>query len=256
MKNLSSLSKANRFNIATVAMLIMGLAYMTYIDGFQLYAFLLSIVNITFAILIYINIQKARTYTADIMHVFEEVSRGNFEIRKIGITEGGRLGKLGWNVNDFLDQLEVFVREVNTSIDYAAQNKFFRTINTNGLNEGFVLTAKKINTAIDAMQATHLAQEERNFAGELGKTSKPLAVSFEAIQTQLADGVSMLNETAIKTKETTRASDENLQQSEEVIGKLLNLSEYINNNSTAVDSLTQRTDEISQVITLIKDIAD
>ena len=106
------------------------------------------------------------------------------------------------------------------------------------------------------MQTTYLAQQERNFVGDLGKTSKPLAVSFEAIQTQLADGVSMLEDTVNKTKATTKASDENLEQSQEVIAKLLNLSEYINNNTTAVDSLTQRTDEISQIIDLIKDIAD
>ena len=91
---------------------------------------------------------------------------------------------------------------------------------TKGLNYTLQKTAKKINDAIDAMEAEYLEQEQKNFASELGKTGKPLAESFKIVQSQLADGVNELE------------------------------------GNEAVDSLQTRAGEIGEVVNLIKDIAE
>ena len=256
MKNLSSLSKINYLNILVILTIASSCAITAAIYGVHMISILLSTVNIAIAVMIYYYVKRMRNYLDDVIVIFDEALQGNFEVRKTNITESEQLGRLGWTVNNFLDQLEVFIREVNTSIDYASQNKYFRRINTKGLNEGFSKTSHKINAAIDAMQAEFEEQREKNFATELGKTGKPLTVSFSAIQQQLAEGVEELVETAKKAEETAIASNESVAQSEAVIEKLLNLSEYINNNVTAVESLIERTEEISAIVDLIKDIAD
>ncbi len=256
MKNLSSLSKINFFNILVIATILLSALINAVVFKTHIISILMALFNAALAITIYIYVRKVNTFIKDIVNMFEEAERGNFDLRKTKITEKGYLGRLAWTINNFLDQIEVFVREVNTAIDYASQNKFFRRIDINGLNEGFAKTSKKINTAIDAMEKEYKAQLEKAFAVELGKTGKPLAESFGAVQQQLAEGVNGLVDTAKKAEITADASNESVAQSETVIEKLLNLSEYINNNVTAVDSLTQRTDEINAVVDLIKDIAD
>ena len=256
MKNLSSLSKINILNILVILTIAASCAITAAMYGVHIVSILLAVINVAIAALIYFYVRKMQRYFGEIITIFDEALKGNFEIRVTNITETEQLGHIGWSINNFLDQLEVFIREVNTSIDYAAQNKYFRRINTKGLNEGFSKTSQKINAAIDAMQAEYEVQREKNFAAELGKTGKPLPVSFGAIQQQLADGVEELMDTAKKAEETAAASNESVAQSEAVIEKLLKLSEYINNNVTAVESLIQRTDEISAVVDLIKDIAD
>ena len=256
MKNLSSLSKIVYLNIILIASIVLTCIINGVTYGVHLSVIILSLLNVLLAAGVFYYVKKTRNFLHNAIDVFEESLHGNFETRLINITEKQYLGKLGWSINNFLDQLEVFIREVNTSIDYAAQNKYFRRINTKGLNDGFKKTSQKINAAIDAMQAEFEEQREKNFAAELGKTGKPLPVSFQAIQEQLADGVKELNDTAKKAEETAKASNESVAQSEAVIEKLLNLSEYINNNVTAVESLIQRTDEISTIVDLIKDIAD
>ena len=149
-----------------------------YVFGLHISVILLSLLNVIIALSVFAYIKKTRNYLHNAIDLFEDALHGNFETRLVNITEKQYLGKLGWSINNFLDQLEVFVREVNTSIDYASQNKYFRRINTKGLNEGFQKTATKINAAIDAMQAEFKEQREKNFASELGKTGKPLPVSF------------------------------------------------------------------------------
>ena len=256
MKNSSSLSKIIYLNILLIISIILTCVINGITYGVHTSVVLLSLLNVILAAAVFLYIKKTRNYMHKAIDVFEEALHGNFETRLVNITEKEYLGKLGWSINNFLDQLEVFMREVNTSIDYASQNKYFRRINTKGLNEGFKKTSQKINAAIDAMQAEFEEQREKNFAAELGKTGKPLPVSFQAIQEQLADGVKELKGTAKKAEETAVASNESVAQSEAVIEKLLNLSEYINNNVTAVESLIERTEEISAIVDLIKDIAD
>ncbi|MEA1954895.1 MAG: hypothetical protein U9N02_00185 [Campylobacterota bacterium] len=82
--------------------------------------------------------------------VLNATIKGDFESRETNIIEAGTLGNLSWTIDNFMDQFEVFMREVNTSIDYASRNKYFRRINATGLNKSFQKTATKINKAIDA----------------------------------------------------------------------------------------------------------
>ncbi len=256
MKNLSSLSKISVFSIVIIVTLLLSFIVSFVIYGFSWVLMALNLINLVLIFSIYTYVKKMKNYIEEVVHIFEEAREGNFEIRKTHIAETEILGKLGWDINNFLDQLEVFIREVNTSIDYASQNKYYRRIDTNGLNKGFEKTSKKINAAIDAMEAEYLAQIEKNFAAELGKTGKPLVASFQAIQQQLAEGVEELKETAKKAQITAEASNQSLVESEAVIEKLLKLSQYIDQNVVAVESLIARTDEINAVVDLIKDIAD
>ncbi len=106
------------------------------------------------------------------------------------------------------------------------------------------------------MEHEYNIQKEKNFASDLAKTGQPLTVSFSMIQHQLAEGVTQLNKTAKMADETAVASNESIQEANEVIEKLSTLTQYIENNNLAVDSLQNRANEIGEVVNLIKDIAE
>lgn len=53
--------------------------------------------------------------------VLSAALNGDFEIRETNIQEKGSLSQLSWTINNFMDQFEVFMIEVNTSIDYASK---------------------------------------------------------------------------------------------------------------------------------------
>jgi len=256
MKNLSSLSKIQYANIAILFTVFAAALTSSLIFEFHIATFIFQIANIILAVLIYKYVKKVQKEVKNINRVISSAQQGNFEVRSIHIDEAGVLGKIAWDVNSFMDQIEVFMREVNTSIDYAAKNQYYRRIKAKGLNYTLQKTATKINDAIDAMEAEYIAQAQKNFAGELGRTGKPLPESFKIVQEQLADGVNELEDTVVKADETALASNESINEANVVIDKLASLSESISNNNEAVDSLQTRAGEIGEVVNLIKDIAE
>jgi len=256
MKNLSSLSKINYANIIILITIALTAAINWVLPQYKLLTLGLNILNIILAILIYkyvIKIKRAITQTRNIL---DSALGGNFETRATNISEGENIGKMFWDINNLVDQLEVFMREVNTAIGYASQNKYFRRVNAKGLNHKFEETAIKINKAIDAMEAEYVAQKEKNFVGELGKTGTPLVKSFSQIQEQLSDSVEKLNETSTMAEQTANDSNESIVEAEAVIDELMKLVEHIEQNNSAVDSLQSRTNEIGEIVNLIKDIAE
>ena len=256
MKNLSSLSKINYANIIILVTIVVTATINWFFPEWKFITLGLNILNIILAILIYRYATKIRNSIGDVNFIFKEALSGNFETRTTNITVQGVLRELNLNTNSLLDQFEIFLREVNTAIEYASKNKYFRRVNALGLNHTFELTANKINKAIDAMETEYKIQEEKNFAGQLGKTGTPLAKSFTQIQEQLANSVEKLNETANKAETTAEDSNRSITEAEVVISELMRLLQHIEENNLAVNSLQERTTEIGEVITLIKDIAD
>ena len=256
MKNLSSLSKIHYVNIIILATIIITAAINWFFPHWKFITLGFNILNIVLAVLIYKYTAKITTSIADVNSVLKEALSGNFETRTTNITEQGILKELQLEANNLLDQSEIFLREVNTSIEYASKNKYFRRVNALGLNHTFAITADKINRAIDAMETEYKTQEEKNFAGELGKTGTPLVESFSQIQTQLANSVEKLNETANKAEITADDSNKSITEAEVVISELMSLLQHIEENNLAVDSLQERTGEIGEIINLIKDIAE
>ena len=256
MKNLSSLSKIHYANIAILITVLGTTAITSILYHFHFVTAIFNILNIFLALLIFNYIQKIEKSVRITQNMLHETLSGNFEYRQTHIQEQGTLGRLSWDFNNIMDQFEIFMREVNTSIDYASKNKYFRRINTEGLNYNFKNTADKINRAIDAMEAEWKAQRSKNFAADLGKTGQPLVVSFQDIQRQLQEGVTKLHGTAAVADRTAVASNKSIDQAQQVITKLGTLTGHIANNTDAVDSLQQRANEIGQIVNLIKDIAE
>lgn len=255
MKNISSLSKIHYANILILITVIATTFITSILYDFHILTATFNILNIIFALLIYRYLHKIEHSIKESYNVIKSSLTGDFETRELYIVEHGVLGDLSLDINNFMDQFEVFMREVNISVDYASKNKFFRRINADGLNYSFKKTAQKVNQAIDAMEHEYNVQKEKNFEHDLVKTGKPLAISFSMIQEQLSKGVNQLNTTAQKAGETATASNQSIEEANEIIEKLSTLTQYIENNNATVDSLQNRANEIGEVINLIKDIA-
>ncbi|MDY0117906.1 MAG: hypothetical protein RBR59_10030, partial [Sulfurimonadaceae bacterium] len=174
MTNLSSLSKLHYSNYAHITVVSLGLIIAAVFFEFQLITFLFNLANIGIAFYAYNQIKITRDTIAKSSSIIAEAKKGNFENRQHNIKAGGELADLAWNINDLFDQLESFTREINTSIEYASKNKYFRRINKAGLNSAFVGTGQLINKSINAMEMEYTAQQKDLFMGELTKTGNSL----------------------------------------------------------------------------------
>ncbi len=176
-------------------------------------------------------------------------------VTDIGSDEG--LGKVAWNFNDMLDQLETFFREIRTSFDYVSQGKYFRRPISGGLHGEFKKVMEKIDDSLATIIETHKASGKNEVLGRLGSLNtrnllSDLQVAYTDLDT-VNGRMTEVEKMALETAETATRS------SEEVAGvqrNLQGLGEIIATTSSAISGLSARTDEINKVIQVIGDIAE
>ena len=256
MTNLSSLSKLHYANYAHIAVIVLGIVVSSVFFEFHAVNFTFNILNIIIAIYAYQQIHVTTDSIKRTTSIITEAKDGNFENRRHKDHAGGEISELANNINDLFDQLESYMREINTAIDYAGKNKYFRRINTTGLNSTFRNTAKLINKSIDAMEVEYKLQEKERFITELSKSGKGFIENFEIIQGQISENNTSLTNLAIEAKNSASLANSNTAIVEAMNDNFDKLSEIIVQNDETVHSVSNRTSEITSVVDLIKDIAD
>ncbi len=259
MKNLSmhsSLHQVKLYSLIIIIFIFCAETVNALFFNVELHVVLFGTINFFIAALIFYSVRKLEGSIDYTNEMLKKVVSGNFESRITNITEKGKIGEMFWNVNNLLDQLEVSIRETRTAIDYASKHKYFRRANPHGLNNSFQDILEKVNSSIDSMEHEYKIQQEKNFIVELQQTTKPLEESFGIVQKQLIGDVDELKETSNLAKQTANDSNKAMQEAQVIISNLENLTQHINGNSAAVDTLQERTGEITEVVNLIKDIAE
>ena len=257
MTNLSSLSKTHYANYAHITVVILGLIIGTIVLEFHWLTFTFGLMNIAIALYAYKQIAITTKSIQRTSNIIEDaIEDGNFENRQHRIQGGGELEELAWNINDLFDQLEVLLREVNTSIEYASHNKYFRRISTVGFSEAFIKTGELVNKSIDAMETEYKEQAHKSFILELSETGESLAESFSNIQVQISNTSDALSTLAIEAQESASLSRSNNSVVEVMNENFVQLAEIIAQNDASIEGVTNKTAEITSVIDLIKDIAD
>ena len=257
MTNLSSLSKLHYANYAHIAVVSVGVLISAIFFEFHIGTFTINMLNIAIAIYAYKQIhitKRSIDRTSNIIKIAAQ--KGNFENRQHHIKGGGELTELAWNLNDLFDQIESILREINTSIEYASQNKYFRRISTTGLNSTFTKTGNLINISLDAMYEEFKNQEKERFINDLSKTGKGMLENFKSIQEQITQTNDTLTNLAIESQETASLSRSNNSVVETMNQNFMKLSEIIAHNDESIDGVTSKTADITSVVDLIKDIAD
>ncbi|MCD6173096.1 MAG: CZB domain-containing protein [Sulfurimonas sp.] len=257
MMNLSSLSKLHYANYAHIAVVSLGMITSAIFFEFNPTIATFNFLNIVIAVYAYRQIHITKSTIDRTSRIIKTAAMdGNFEERQHNIKGGGELAWLAWNLNDLFDQIESILRELNTSIEYASKNKYFRRVNSTGLNSTFSKTGNLVNISLDAMQAEHKNQEKERFFTELSKTGRGLITNFESIQEQISETNDTLTQLAIESQESASLSRSNNVVVEEMNENFEKLSQIIAQNDESIDGVSSRTADITSVIDLIKDIAD
>lgn len=255
MTNLSSLSKIQYANIASLALFVIILITETAIDGWS-WIRLLNLLNFALAWFIFINIRHTQNTITEVSRVIKGAEKGYLESRITHIKEGGELNDLCWNTNNMLDQTEVFIREIRASVESAGRDEYYRRVIIQGLQGEFKEASGYVNKAIESMQTSYHYVQKSIFSGELGHIGSGVAGGLEVIQGDLQNTIVGLNSITNMSQSTSHNSSETVKELETIAQKLGNLIYLVETSADAIDSLNAKTGEITSVVNLIKDIAD
>ncbi len=192
----------------------------------------------------------------NIMEVVKAASQGHLEKRVTHISKNHSLEDVAWGVNNLLDQTEAFMRETSTSIQAASNGKPFRKMQYKGLKGSFATSCDPINKAVEAIAMSQRAQYSSQLKNIFEKNSGGVAKGFKLIQTDLAKNSEALEGIVSMSTETAEKSEEGLSSVDMITSKLDELIHLISDNNDSIINLNERSNEITSVVNLIKDIAE
>jgi len=211
--------------------------------GFTLYAWRYSRKPLITLALIDQALQKARVGE---MH------------HRITHTEGlGEVGKVSWDLNDFLDLIESYFKEVNSAFGAVSQGDFSRQTLSKGMPGEFARSLDSINQSIEAMQANKAFTEQNRLASQLHElNTKNLRSNLELSQQdlkQISELMAGIAESSNKNASNARTSQKNAEQ---LGGLLEKITLSVAQVSTTVEELNEQSESVSKALQAITDISD
>ena len=193
----------------------------------------------------------------DIQKVLCSTAEGKLEDRITHIpNDDSDNAQIAWALNDTLDQLEAFMRDISTTIAAASNGKTYRHTYPEGLQGIFRITAQTVNKAIESIASGYETKIRGEMSEEFAKLGGGVARGLAIIQQDLNLSSDNANEIVDVSQKTAAESADSLKSVLEIGERLNSLVELIASSHEGIISLEGRSSEISEVIGLIKDIAD
>ena len=255
MPNLSSLTKAQYANIISLLIFVVTLIIEVVLYGFH-FVQILGILNFVLGWVVFINVRLAKNSVAHVATVIKDAEYGFMESRITHITDHGEMFDLAWSVNDLLDQMETFMREIDAGIEFASNNQYHRRILIDGLEGVYAYNAGLINKGIDAMQASQTFIERTAINSNLTSIADGKGSGLNIVQKDLAESIERLSNIVQTSHKTADNSTKTVLELEVIIDKLSQLLRLVVVSTDSINALNETTNEISLVLNLIKDIAD
>lgn len=190
-----------------------------------------------------------------VLRVVQEAAQGNLEPRIVNVDPQKPLGKVAYAINDLLDQMEALMRETKTSIESASQGKTYRNIFNEGFRGLFAVNAHYLSEGVKGISEGQKGKARGMLSSalsDLGGGSK----GINSIQHDLFTSIEEMAKITEMSKSTAKKSDDSLQTVMVLSNGIKELLELLMSTNEAITSLSDRTNEISSVVNLIKDIAD
>jgi len=191
-----------------------------------------------------------------IEEVLLEAEDGNFTKRITHIDNSLPFAKMAWAVNNLLDQLESFQRDITAAIE-AAQKGWDRGILLSGYRGNFRTNAENVDKAAKAIGESQKNQIKNNLRIELSEMGGGIKKELDTINSNIRGSLSnFLNQISAQSQEIYEKSLQSNEDVTHISNTLLELIEFIEQTNQSINMLNQRSSEIGNIVNLITDIAD
>jgi len=211
--------------------------------------------------------------------VCEAVAEGDFEARIINITETGDAGRMLHAINRMIDRSDAYVRESKASLQYVANNKYFRRISEKGMSGAFAEASHVVNEAMGSMEER--VEEFTRVVQAFEEQMKEVVESVAAAATELEASAQTMNGAATSASEQSTAVAAAAEEASANVGSVAAATEQLTKSvgeinrqvagsskataeaveevgrtSSDISGLNNASEKIGEVVSLITDIAD
>ena len=127
-------------------------ALVTYQHGFEWSDWVFPLMAGAFSYYAWISFRRPLKTVICMEEVLRDSCKGQLHRRVTDTVGLGEVGQAVWELNEFLDMIEMYFKEVNTCFRLVSEGKFHRKAIPDGLPGQFAESLKKVNLAIQAME--------------------------------------------------------------------------------------------------------
>ncbi|HED4623753.1 TPA: bipartate energy taxis response protein CetA [Campylobacter jejuni] len=187
-----------------------------------------------------------------------ELKEGKFDNRIIYVkTKSKKLAEIADNLNNTIDGLEAYLREINTSISCSQKGEFYRKALPEGLKGIFAHNIEFINKALANIEVT----ARSTFKNALSRTLMDLSLGnqnkdMSQISSSLNQDISMMKNVYDTVDAITHTATENGSEVDSLQSAMGSLMDVVNSSKETVQTFVANSQNITSVVEVIRDIAD
>ncbi len=192
-----------------------------------------------------------------IFHLCDQIVKGKLEYRITHIPDDAELASLAWNLNEALDQMETYMREVNICFESARKHEFYRHTMPQGINGLFADGLKAIDLSLEQMQENYRNTIRDELFSQLGQMkSVNLLSSLDRTEKDLKTITDQMLQVETISSQASNIAIESRASLGNVIDRLTSIINKIETMKGSSIELRQSSKEITDVTSLIAKIAD
>ncbi|HEC2654853.1 TPA: bipartate energy taxis response protein CetA [Campylobacter jejuni] len=187
-----------------------------------------------------------------------ELKEGNFDNRIVYVkTKSKKLAEIADNLNNTIDGLEAYLREINTSISCSQKGEFYRKALPEGLKGIFAHNIEFINKALANIEVT----ARSTFKNALSRTLMDLSLGnqnkdMSQISSSLNQDISMMKNVYDTVDAISHTATENGSEVDSLQSAMGSLMDVVNSSKETVQTFVANSQNITSVVEVIRDIAD
>lgn len=193
-----------------------------------------------------------------LLSLSKELKNGNFDGRIVYLRSFNKdLAQICDNLNNTIDGLEAYLREINTSIACSSKNIFYRKALPEGLKGIFANNINFINEALKTMEKT----SKSFFRNALSKVLLDSSLSYQnkdlvKISDSLSGDIDSIKQIAQIIDTSSQTSSSGALEVGRLIDGISHLMELANQSKEMVNTFVQNSQNITSVVSVISDIAE
>lgn len=197
------------------------------------------------------------TILFEIQNSLESASEGDYSRRIIKVKGMGEVGRIAWELNDMLDKIETYFKEVKSCFEYVAAGSYERKTMFKGMPGQLRHSMQAINHAIKTMQQGGELMSENALQSDLQNLNNlHLIKSLKANQDDLSQISSTIDTVDGIATDNGDSAHNSLKDIEQMSQKLTNINRSINEMTEVIAELGENSQEVSSSLSIITEIAD
>jgi len=257
MTRLFLASKLRIYMVLNSSLMLLAVVSVLAIETYSHWLWLFAAISLTLSFTAYRNLEPSLNTIEKIRGVLLDMKKGNYKTRISNVPGMGELGQIAWDLNDSLDQIETYFREVNGCFHNVSQGNYYRKTYETGLHGDIVRSFTNINASLDAMEQNNRYIVQNKLNTELQTLNATnIMKNLQKSQNDLLQITTEMESVTEMSTDTTDKAQQSGGSLTEMVESLNKNLQMIESNSEISNQLNSMSEEITGVLAMITDIAD